>query len=77
MGRGFAWLDTGTPNSLREAADFVGTLEKRQGFRIACPEEIAFNQGLISRDQLRELGATLGKSDYGEYVRMIANSDDC
>jgi glucose-1-phosphate thymidylyltransferase len=75
MGRGFAWLDTGTPDSLREACDFVGTLEKRQGFRIACPEEVAFNQGFINRNQLRELGATLGKNSYAEYVRMLADSE--
>jgi glucose-1-phosphate thymidylyltransferase len=75
MGRGFAWLDTGTPDSLREAADFVGTLEKRQGLRIACPEEVAFNQGFIGRSQLHQLGVTLGKSSYGEYVRMLADSE--
>ena len=55
MGRGFAWLDTGTPDSLLEAADFVATLERRQGFRIACPEEVAFNQGYIDREQLVKL----------------------
>src|SRR5712691_8201830 len=60
MGRGFAWLDTGTPDSLLAAADFVATLEKRQGFRIACPEEIAFNQRFIDRSQLQKLGMALG-----------------
>lgn len=74
MGRGFAWLDTGTPDSLLEAAEFVATLEKRQGFRIACPEEVAFNMGYINRDQLEELGVALGKSDYAAYVRSVANS---
>jgi glucose-1-phosphate thymidylyltransferase len=74
MGRGFAWLDTGTPDSLMEAADFVATLEKRQGFRISCPEEIAFNQGYIDRDQLGRLGAALGKSDYARYLCNLANA---
>jgi glucose-1-phosphate thymidylyltransferase len=75
MGRGYAWLDTGTPDSLLEAAEFVSTLEKRQGFRIACPEEVAFRQGYISRDQLQALGAQLGKSGYGQYVLSIASSE--
>jgi glucose-1-phosphate thymidylyltransferase len=74
MGRGFAWLDTGTPDSLLEAADFVATVEKRQGFRIACPEEIAFNQKFIDRDQLEKLGLTLGKSDYAKYVQALAHA---
>jgi glucose-1-phosphate thymidylyltransferase len=73
MGRGFTWLDTGTPDSLLEAAEFVATLEKRQGFRIACPEEVAFNQGYISVDQLERLGVALGKSDYAQYVRDLAS----
>jgi glucose-1-phosphate thymidylyltransferase len=73
MGRGFTWLDTGTPDSLLEAAEFVATLEKRQGFRIACPEEVAFNQGFIDRDQLERLGTSLGKSGYAEYVRELAS----
>jgi glucose-1-phosphate thymidylyltransferase len=74
MGRGFAWLDTGTPDSLLEAAEFVATLERRQGFRIACPEEVAFGQGYIDRDQLARLGAALGKSAYGRYVIRLAES---
>jgi glucose-1-phosphate thymidylyltransferase len=74
MGRGFAWLDTGTPDSLLAAADFVATLEQRQGFRIACPEEVAFNQGYIDRDQLERLGVALGSSDYARYVTSIAKS---
>jgi glucose-1-phosphate thymidylyltransferase len=72
MGRGFAWLDTGTPDSLLAAADFVATLEKRQGFRIACPEEIAFNQKFIDREQLEKLGLALGKSEYAKYVQSLA-----
>jgi glucose-1-phosphate thymidylyltransferase len=73
MGRGFAWLDTGTPDSLLQAADFVATLERRQGFRIACPEEVAFNQGYIDRDILGRLGRELGKSDYARYIRGLAS----
>jgi len=73
MGRGFTWLDTGTPDSLLEAAEFVATLERRQGFRIACPEEVAFNQGYIDADQLQRLGVALGKSDYAQYVRDLAS----
>ena len=74
MGRGFAWLDTGTPESLLEASDFVATLEKRQGFRIACPEEIAFKQGFIDREQLEFLGASLGQNDYARYVQAIVRT---
>ncbi|WP_279483067.1 glucose-1-phosphate thymidylyltransferase RfbA [Aureimonas sp. SK2] len=72
MGRGFAWLDTGTPDSLLEAAEFVRTLEHRQGFKIACPEEIAFNLGFIDADQLERLGKELGKSTYGVYLQKLA-----
>ncbi len=72
MGRGYAWLDTGTPDSLVEAAEFVRALEKRQGFRIACPEEIAYNAGWIEREQLIALGARLSKSTYGQYLLRIA-----
>ncbi|MGJ5180012.1 glucose-1-phosphate thymidylyltransferase RfbA [Bradyrhizobium oligotrophicum] len=74
MGRGFAWLDTGTPDSLLAAADFVATLEKRQGFRIASPEEVAFKQGFIEQSQLERLGAALGKSDYARYVQALAKT---
>jgi len=71
MGRGYAWLDTGTPDSLVEAAEFVRTLEKRQGFKISCPEEIAFQKGFIDAAQLERLAVALGKSSYGQYLRTI------
>ncbi len=74
MGRGFAWLDTGTPGSLLEAGEFVRTLEARQGLRIACPEEIAYRQGWISAAELRQLGERLAKSDYGRYVLRVAET---
>jgi glucose-1-phosphate thymidylyltransferase len=69
LGRGFAWLDTGTPDSLIEAAEFVRTLEKRQGFKIACPEEIAYDRGFIDADAVRAIADRLGESDYGAYLR--------
>jgi len=69
MGRGYAWLDTGTPDSLIEAAEFVRTLEKRQGFKIACLEEVAYLQGFIDAGQLERLADALGKSAYGTYLR--------
>jgi len=74
LGRGFAWLDTGTPDSLLEAAEFVSTLERRQGFRIACPEEIAFHQGYISRGELAAIATELGKCPYADYLASIAQS---
>ena len=74
IGRGFAWLDTGTPTSLNEASDYVRALEKRQGFRISCPEEIAYRMDYIGREQLVKLGNTLAKSDYGQYLLSIAES---
>ena len=72
MGRGYAWLDTGTPDSLIEAAEFVRIIEHRQGFKVCCPEEVAFNQGFIDRNQLRSLGNDLAKSAYGHYILKIA-----
>ncbi len=73
MGRGYAWLDTGTPESLLEAGEFVRTIEKRQDSRINCPEEIAFLNGWIDVAQLRRLGERLGKSSYGGYLRRLAD----
>ncbi len=74
MGRGYAWLDTGTPDSLLDAASFVATLEKRQGFKIASPEEIAYRMGYIDAAELTALGVQLGKSTYGQYLLQIANT---
>ena len=71
MGRGYAWLDTGTHESLLEAAHFIETIEKRQGLKVACPEEIAFRQGYIGARQLRALAAPLAKSGYGEYLLRV------
>ncbi|MEZ5854359.1 MAG: glucose-1-phosphate thymidylyltransferase RfbA [Hyphomicrobiaceae bacterium] len=75
MGRGFAWLDTGTPDSLNEAANFVQALEKRQGYRISCPEEIAYRMGFIRRDQFARLGEALAASDYGKYLLGVLEDD--
>ena len=72
MGRGFAWLDTGTHDNMVEATTFVRTLEKRQGQRIACPEEVAFLRGFITRRQLIHLGERVGKSAYGQYLIRVA-----
>lgn len=71
MGRGYAWLDTGTPDSLLEAANFVATLEKRQGFKIACPEEVALRMGYIGSLELHNVVARLGRSDYGRYLDKL------
>jgi glucose-1-phosphate thymidylyltransferase len=71
MGRGFAWLDTGTHDSLLEAGQFIATIEKRQALKIACPEEVAWRQGWIDEAQLERCAAGLGRSSYGEYVRNL------
>ena len=72
LGRGFAWLDTGTMESLVEAADFVHMIEKRQGIKISAPEEIAFKYGWIDRDTLLESAQRYGKSPYGQHLKNVA-----
>lgn len=71
LGRGYSWFDTGTPDSLLEAALFVRTIDKRQGFKISCPEEVAFTKGYIDADQILALAAKHGESDYGNYLRSL------
>ena len=71
MGRGYAWLDTGTHGSLLEASRFIETIERRQGLKIACPEEIAFRMGYIGAEQLRALAAPLSKNGYGQYLLQL------
>ena len=68
MGRGYAWLDTGTHESLVEASSYIETIEKRQGLRVCCPEEIAWSNGWIDDAQLRELALPLAKNGYGQYL---------
>jgi glucose-1-phosphate thymidylyltransferase len=72
LGRGIAWLDAGTPDSLMEASSFVQTLEQRQGFKIGCPEEVAYNMGFIDRTALLELARSFGGGPYGDYLEGIA-----
>ena len=74
--RGFAWLDTGTHDSLYEAGNFIETVEKRQGLQVACLEEIAFGQGWISKEKLVALGMSMKKNDYGKYLLNLAQSRD-
>lgn len=74
MGRGYAWLDAGTPDNLLDASHFVQTIERRQGYKIACIEEIAFRKNFISTEQLERIGAKLSKSEYGKYLQMIAKT---
>jgi len=73
MGRGFAWLDTGTYDSLLDAAGFIATLQKRQGLMVACPEEIAYRQGWISAEDVLKVAAQLSKNSYGQYLKKIVN----
>jgi glucose-1-phosphate thymidylyltransferase len=74
IGRGYAWLDTGTPESMLEASEFVRALEKRQGLRLACPEEVAYELGFIDLPQFEALARSLSKSDYGQYLLQLATS---
>jgi len=71
MGRGMAWLDTGTHESLQEASEFIATVEKRQGLKVSCPEEIAYRLGFIDGDQLDRLAHALGKTEYGQYLLRL------
>jgi glucose-1-phosphate thymidylyltransferase len=74
MGRGMAWLDTGSPNRLLDAAEFVRTIQEMQGFYISCIEEIAWRKGFITKEQMRRLGENLGMTDYGKYLIALADS---
>lgn len=73
LGRGFAWLDTGTHESLLQAAQFVETIEKRQGYKVACLEEIALNNGWLTKQQVFNIGQTMSKNEYGQYLISLAN----
>jgi glucose-1-phosphate thymidylyltransferase len=75
MGRGYAWLDTGTHDSLLDAGQFISTIERRQGLKVACPEEIAFRKRWISNEQLERLAHQLSKSGYGQYLQTLASGD--
>jgi len=76
LGRGIAWLDTGTPTALLEASMFIHAIEARQGFKISCPEEVAFRRGFIGLDGLRRLAETAPRSDYGDYLRRIVAEEE-
>ena len=73
MGRGYAWLDTGTHDSLLEASQFIATFENRQGLKVSCPEEISFRNGWITASELQKLAAPLSKNGYGQYLQRILN----
>lgn len=75
MGRGYAWLDTGTHDSLLEASQFIATIENRQGLKVACPEEISFKQGWINSTQLEKLAAPILKNEYGQYLQRVLKAE--
>jgi len=75
MSRGMAWLDTGTHDSLLQAATFIETLEKRQGLKVSCPEEIAFRKGYITKQQLLDLAEAMSKNTYGQYLKLVAEEE--
>ena len=72
LGRGFAWLDTGTHDSLLQASNFIATIEQRQGLKVSCIEEIAYKKGFITKEQLLELAKPLSKNQYGQYLIRLA-----
>jgi glucose-1-phosphate thymidylyltransferase len=74
LGRGFAWLDTGTHEALLQASNFIHTIEARQGLKVGCPEEVAFHMGWIGRGELLRLASELGKTDYGTYLQQLAEA---
>lgn len=76
LGRGFAWLDTGTHDALQDASSYVRTIQERQGLKIACIEEIAWRMGFIDRDQMLRAAEATAKSTYGEYIRTIAEREN-
>jgi glucose-1-phosphate thymidylyltransferase len=76
LGRGFAWLDTGTHESLHDASSFIETIEKRQGLKVACPEEVAFRMGLIDAGRLAELAAAMNNNGYGQYLNQVLREAD-
>ena len=71
MGRGFAWLDTGTHKSMLDASQFIETIEERQGLKVACLEEIAYNRGYITAEQVKKLAAPMAKNQYGQYLLRL------
>ena len=75
MGRGYAWLDTGTHESLIEASNFIQTIEHRQGLKVCCPEEIAYRRGYINAAQLEKLAAPLAKNGYGQYLQRLLSEN--
>ena len=75
FGRGFAWLDTGTHDSLAEASIYIETIEKRQGLKVGCMEEIAYQQGWISAEKLREVAGPMTKNQYGQYLLRLADTE--
>ena len=75
MGRGYAWLDTGTHESLLEAGEFIATIEKRQGLKMACIEEIAYKLGYIDKEKLLKAAESYKKNSYGDYLKMVAEQE--